>query len=108
MFNSFQKISGNAKQLLVARVKKIILGPTLTDNEADPDYRSEKDLGAILYELLYSGKSNTDSTSRTSKLAYPVYGFLRQYPVVGEIVLLVSGPTADLNDSADKIGRAHV
>jgi hypothetical protein len=100
MFDPFQSISGTAKQLLVARVKKVVLGAKITDSQPDPDYKSEKDLGAITYELLYSGKDNISGGTKSMKLAYPIYGFLRQYPLVGEIVLLVSGPSADLNDSS--------
>lgn len=100
MFDPFQAISGTAKQLLVARVKKVVLGPKITDSQLDSDYKSEKDLGAITYELLYSGKDNVSGGTKNMKLAYPIYGFLRQYPLIGEIVLLVSGPSANLNDSS--------
>lgn len=100
MFNSYQNIQGTNKQVLVARVKKIVLGPYLTDTTPDPDYTCEKDLGSIRYEILYSGKMNT-RVNKNAKLAYPIFGFLRQYPVLGEIVLLVQGPSANLNDSSD-------
>ena len=100
MFNEYKSILGNSKQLMVARVKKIILGPKITDSQIDPDYRCEKDIGAITYELLYSGKLNANGLSKKMKLAYPMFGFVRQYPLVGEIVLMVSGPSPNLNDSS--------
>jgi hypothetical protein len=99
MFDSFKQVGGTPKQLLIGRVKKIVLGPKMTDNQADPDYTCEKDLGSIRYELLYSGKSNARGT-KNNKPAYPIFGFVRQYPVVGEIVLMMSGPSANLNDSS--------
>jgi hypothetical protein len=100
MFDPFQDIKGKHKQLQVARVKKIVLGPNLADNLPDPDYTCEKDMGAITYEILYAGKNNVYGKASAVKKAYPIHAFIRQYPIVSEIVILVSGPSADLNDSA--------
>lgn len=99
MFNQFKNIQGKGKQLLIARVKKVVLGPKINDSTPDPDYTSEKDLGAIKYELLYTGKMTTGQLD-TSKIAYPMQSFIRQYPLINEIVMLVQGPSADLNDSS--------
>ncbi len=99
MFNAYKNIQGQGKQLLIARVKKVILGPKINDSTVDPDYTSEKDLGAIKYELLYSGKMTTGQLD-TTKPAYPIHGFIRQYPLINEIVMLMQGPSADMNDSS--------
>jgi hypothetical protein len=84
----------------IARVKKVILGSKTTNSDYDKDYTCEKDMGSIYYELLYSGKSGNGAQTRNGKKAYPIFGFLRQYPNVGEIVMMISGPSSDLNDNS--------
>jgi len=84
---------------IIGRVKKIILGSHLTDSTIDPDYKSERDLGAIKFEALYSNKSGYTGDGNYSKMAYPMFGFLRQYPTIGEIVMIFPGPSPDLNDN---------
>jgi len=100
MFDPFKNITGQGKQLQIARVKKIILGPNMADNLPDIDYTCEKDIGSITYELLYTGKNNVYGKAAAVKKAYPIHSFIRQYPVVSEIVILVNGPSSDMNDSA--------
>jgi hypothetical protein len=84
---------------IIGRVKKVILGSHLTDTTLDPDYKSERDLGAIKFEALYSNKSGYTGDGSYSKSAYPMFGFLRQYPTIGEIVMIFPGPSPDLNDN---------
>jgi hypothetical protein len=100
MFDPFDGSKGKlgGQQYIIARVKRIILGAKNTDTYVDEDYKSERDLGKIYYEPLYSGKSGISGLSDTGKPAYPIFGFLRQYPNIGEIVLIMPGPSADLND----------
>jgi hypothetical protein len=93
--------SGKSRPFSIARVKKIILGPYLTETQVDPDYTSEKDIGAIRYELLYQGKTNVKGSKNNSKKAYAMSAAQRQYPNVGEIVMLISGPSSNLNDNSD-------
>jgi hypothetical protein len=103
MFDPFDghRGSGKSRPFSIARVKKIILGPYLTETQPDPDYTSEKDIGAIRYELLYEGKTNVKGSKNNSKKAYAMSAYQRQYPSVGEIVMLVSGPSSNLNDNSD-------
>ena len=103
MFNTYDgsRSRGRGQQYFIGRVTKVILGAYLTDKSPDPDYTCEKDLGAIHYELLHSGKSGTTSGKPTGKLAYPIFGFLRQYPTIGEIVLMIPGPSSDYNDDQE-------
>ena len=57
-------------------------------------------MGKIDYEVLYSprGKSKIFRGSISgNKPAYPVYGFLRQYPLENEVVLIMSGPSPEMN-----------
>jgi len=82
----------------IGRVKSIILGPYKgSTQERDPDYGSPIDIGKIKYELLYS-TLGTSKSGEVSEPAWPMFNFIRQYPVVNEIVLIMTGPTEKLND----------
>lgn len=83
----------------IGRVKSIVLGPYISGTTIpDPKYQSSADIGKITYELLYS-PLNTSFSDGVSEPAYPIFGFIRQYPLLGEIVLIFRGPTPGLNDS---------
>ena len=83
----------------IGRVKSIVLGPNTAAGKKDPNYRSPADIGSIKYELLYSALS-TSKSKEVSEPAYPMWYFIRQYPVVNEIVLIFAGPSKKLNDRA--------
>lgn len=86
----------------IGRVKSIVLGPYKGNSkEPDPDYGSPADIGKIKYELLYSSLS-TSRSQAVSEPAYPMSGFLKQYPSVNEIVLIIVGPSRKLNNGSDK------
>ncbi len=82
----------------IGRVKSIVLGPFKGNTkESDPDYGSPIDIGKIKYELLYS-TLGTSKSGEVSEPAWPMFNFIRQYPVVNEIVFIIAGPTEKLND----------
>jgi hypothetical protein len=84
----------------IGRVKSIILGPYKGNTkEVDPDYGSPVDIGKIKYEILYS-TLGTSKSQEVSEPAWPIFNFIRQYPVVNEIVLIIAGPSEKLNDRA--------
>lgn len=84
----------------IGRVKSIVLGPYKGNTqEIDPDYGGPSDIGKIRYELLYSPLT-TSKSDQVSEPAYPMFSFLKQYPVVNEIVFIVTGPSERLNDRA--------
>ena len=86
--------------LQIARVKSIVLGPYKGNTkEVDPDYTSPADIGKIKYELLYS-PLGTSKSQNVSEPAWPIFNFLKQYPVVNEIVLVLVGPGEGLNEKA--------
>lgn len=90
-------LSGQYFQL--GRVKSIVMGPTTPNGKPDKNYKSPIDVGSISFELLYSALS-TSKSQEVSELAYPMWYFVRQYPVLNEIVLIFVGPSRKLNDSA--------
>jgi hypothetical protein len=82
----------------IGRVKSIVLGPYKGNTkERDPDYGSPIDIGKIKYELMYSSLG-TSKSGEVSEPAWPMFNFMRQYPVVNEIVFIIAGPTEKLND----------
>ena len=77
----------------IGRVKSIILSPS------DEGYNNPSDIGKISYSILYS-PLNTSLSGAVNKPAYPMWGFVKQYPLVNEIVLIFTGPTPGLNDNS--------
>lgn len=87
------------QSFLIGRVKSIVLGPYLDDSGTrNPDFNSFADIGKINFEILYSS-NNTSKSDQMTKSAYPLFSFIKQYPVVNEIVLLMTGPSQALNDN---------
>ena len=86
----------------IARVKSVILGPTTPPFAKDvAEYKGPRDVGAITYELLYSALS-TSKSKEVSEPAYPMWYFVKQIPLVNEIVFIIVGPSRKLNDGATK------
>jgi hypothetical protein len=85
----------------IGRVKSVVLGPNTADGKKDPNYRAPSDVGSIKYELLYSPYS-TSKSKEVSEPAYPIWYFIKQIPLVNEIVLIIVGPSIGLNDGATK------
>jgi hypothetical protein len=95
--------SGKSKGsgFIIGRVKSIVLSKNKYDGTPNEEYKNPKDLGKITYEILYTnisvGKSNVAFES-----AYPIFSFIRQYPLISEIVYIVPGPSSNLNESLDR------
>ncbi len=103
IFNADAGQSGG-QYYIIGRVKKVVLGPTISKKPVDipdVDYTGPQDLGKIRYEILYS--TLTTSKSETAfEPAYPMFTLVKQYPVVGEIVFIIPGPTHKLNERSSK------
>jgi hypothetical protein len=102
--NSFNSDKGANKgqYFQIGRVKSVVLGPYKGGTkERDPDYNSPSDLGKIRYEIMYS-RLGTSLSREVSEPAYPMSGFLKQYPIINEIVLIITGPSDGLNDGYSK------
>jgi hypothetical protein len=59
-----------------------------------------KDLGRITFTPLYSN-TNISLGDGITRGAYPIFNFIKQYPVLHEIVYIIPGPDSDLNDNVD-------
>jgi len=96
--NPTAEVNNGGYYFQIGRVKSIVMGPYKTaTNEIDYDYTNPADVGKIRYELLYSS-FNISFASETTEPAYPIFNFIKQYPVINEIVLIIAGPSEKLND----------
>ena len=85
----------------IGRVKSVVLGQNTPFGKKDLNYKSPTDVGSIKFELLYSPYS-TSKSREVSEPAYPIWYFIKQVPLVNEIVLIIVGPSIKLNDGATK------
>lgn len=84
----------------LARVKDIVLGPNKGGTlYTDPNYSSPADIGKIYYELLYS-PIDPSFSEKVSEPAWPLWSFVKQFPLINEIVIIVKGPSRGLNDKS--------
>lgn len=82
----------------IGRVKEVVMGPYKGGTgEIDKDYNSPADIGKIRYQILYSN-FNTSYADEVSEPAYPIFNFIKQYPLINEIVFIITGPTERMND----------
>lgn len=85
----------------IGRVKSIVLNQYLDNSKTpNPDYNSAADIGKIRFDRLYSSITTT-KTSSENGFAWPMFSFVKQMPVYGEIVAIFYGPSSDLNDTKD-------
>jgi len=91
--------SSHGQYFIIGRVTSIVLGEFFDDGKTkNPEYNSPADVGKVDFEMLYTGL-NLRRANKVSKSAFPIFSFIKQYPVIGEIVYIVSGPSDGLNDN---------
>lgn len=87
---------------LIARVTHVVQGPLMIGtNVPDPDYSSPADLGTIKFQLL-TGLQDRSLTSAGNRRAVPLQSAMKQYPIVGEMVLLFPGPSREMNEDRER------
>jgi hypothetical protein len=85
--------------LLLARVTHVVQGPFYVGTATrDPNYTDPTTLGNITYNLISSPQDRT-LESAGNPVAKPLFFGFKQYPVEGELVYLVAGPSVDMNES---------
>jgi hypothetical protein len=93
--------NGGGSPFYIGRVTQIVLNPYLDNTKTlNPDYNSAADIGKIRFDRLYSSVTSTKN-SNENDFAYPMFSFVKQYPLIGEIVAIFFGPSEGLNDSRD-------
>ncbi len=83
--NQFKILSPNTK-LIAVRVTDIILDPS---HDRFEDYGNYDSIGTIFYTTLNQSNSTTDS------IAKPLFSFVKNYPLLNEIVLIMSSGNKD-------------
>lgn len=89
-YNDTKDLDRSGYVIGVGRVTDIILDPS------HPQWESSSDIGRISYQLLYKSKKTKNSTNDSK--ASPLEGNIKAYPIIGECVLLILGPSRNLND----------
>jgi len=91
--------SNRRSELVVGRVTNVVLSPYLDDKKTrNPEYKSPSDIGKILYNVLYRNKQ-VSLGQYSSRPAWPMFSFVKQYPVIGELVMIVLGPSSNMNEN---------
>jgi len=93
---------GLGQGTIVARVNRIILGPRDSRGNIDTYFKNNGEwasVGGILYTILYTDLS-VETLDSIRPLALPISTAIKKYPVEGEIVELIAGPSPNLNDDA--------
>lgn len=91
--------AGGAATYLLARVTHVVQGPYYEGtNVADPYYEGPTSLGVITFQLL-DGTQNRTLQSAGNPPAKPNFSAIKQYPVEGEFVYILTGPSIALNES---------
>jgi hypothetical protein len=88
---------------IIGRVKSIVLGPENYDGSINTDYSGPSDIGKITYEILYTN-INLSFAEKVTQPAHPIFSFIKQFPLISEIVFIVPGPDSNLNDSSENQG----
>ena len=95
---------GENSSIIIGRVTRIILDRIDINDQRNKDFKDLGEwggVGCINFSILYSSKDS--SNDKYSKLiAKPLFSNIKQYPLVGEIVQIITGPSDGLNDRKSK------
>lgn len=87
---------------LLGRVVSVVYGPNYPGTDIpDPNYQNPTDAGKILFQVINGTQSNS-SNSKGNQPARPLFSQIKQYPLEGEYVLILPGPSLELNENADQ------
>jgi len=90
-------VGGNA--FMLARVTHVVQGPYFVGTtDRDPYYKDPTSLGEITYQVLSSPQDRT-LESAGNPTAKPLFFGFKQYPLEGELVYILAGPSVDMNES---------
>jgi len=97
-----KKVSTPSPNIL-GKVTHIVYGPTLEDGVTpDPYYNDPTDLGKILFQNINSTQNRTANSFGTVP-AFPIHSHIKHFPVIGELVHVIPGPSPKLNDSRGSV-----
>lgn len=93
-----------SKPIIIARVTRIILESIDVNDPKNKDFAELGEWGAIgciNFSILYSS-TDTSNKKYSNFIAKPLFSNIKQYPLVGEIVQIIPGPSDGLNDRKSK------
>lgn len=94
--------NSTGQYFIIGRVKSVVYGRFIPGTRTlDSEYKTQADIGKIRYEPLYSALPVSISNN-ISRAAYPINSFTKQFPLIGEIVMMVIGPSSKMNEGSDK------
>lgn len=104
----FNKNGGSAsapkrgKDILVGRVTKVILGQFTKKGTIDPDFANQGGWGSVgkVKFNLFQDSSNPAGEIKSNNFAKPLFSNIKQYPLEGELVAIIAGPSTTMNDKA--------
>lgn len=102
MSSAGKQVSGESTTTyLLGRVTHVVNGPLFQGtNIPDPDYTDPSDIGSITFQLVNTTQNRT-LQSAGNPIAKPINSAIKQYPVEGEFVFIMQGPSVGLNESRD-------
>jgi hypothetical protein len=91
---------GQDNPIIIARVTRIILDRIDINDTTNSDFAELGEwgaLGCINFSILYSDKSSNNA-KYSNLIAKPLFSNIKQYPLIGEIVQIIPGPSYNLNE----------
>jgi hypothetical protein len=95
---------GGDSSIIIARVTRIILDRIDVNDQNNKDFKDLGEwggVGCINFSILYSSKTSSNK-KYPNLIAKPLFSNIKQYPLVGEIVQIITGPSDGLNDLKSK------
>jgi hypothetical protein len=93
--------AGRQNQQLIGRVTHVVQGPFLFGtNIPDQYYVDPTSLGIITFQLLSDTQSETLASG--NQTAKPIFAGFKQYPLEGEIVFVMPGPSIGMNEAREQ------
>jgi hypothetical protein len=93
-----------SKSIIIARVTRIILDRIDINDPKNKDFAELGEwggIGCINFSILYSDKDSTND-KYSNLIAKPLFSNIKQYPLIGEIVQIFTGPSDGLNERKSK------
>jgi hypothetical protein len=91
---------GPVDKFILVRVTHVVQGPFLLGtNIPDKYYKDPTNLGEITFQILNTVQDSTLQSDGNAKTAKPIFAGFKQYPLEGELVYVVPGPSSALNEN---------
>ncbi len=90
------------EQIIIGRVTKVILNEFDIDGKIDKDFAifgGWSSVGAVRFNIVYQS-TNVGGVNNNRLVALPLFPNMKIFPLVGELVHIIMGPSYRLNDSS--------